>query len=165
MPQYYLTFNDVTLSAVANNFKTVAALICDDSAGYQVRVNSLRLASSNDVPKDVQIAVRFMRIDDFSAGTSGAGTSIAMAAVPKADSLATNSLARGRTGFTTEPTTYATQPLWQGEFNARGQLVREWADNDPQAPCIRRDQIGGLLATPRVAESVSVSGTIGFQLL
>lgn len=161
--KYSLSWNDVASSASDNTFQTIAAVIAADTAGDQFRVTKLVVGSSDGPPQDNIIAVRLSRIEDLSAGTVGVRTLVASADIEKKDSLSADCPVSGAHTYTTEPTAYATRPLYAMEFNDRTGLIQEWDPDD--APVFRRDQVAGLLIAPRQAVPVRTSGVIEFEIL
>jgi hypothetical protein len=160
MSFYKLVFDDQASGAVADTFKTVAALIAADTAGYRCRIRSLQIGPADDTPSDANIAVRLNCTDNAGAGTPGA--SISGANIPKTDPDSVDSVISGATGYTVEPTTYATQPLWQMDMNVRGGFIKEW--DIESAPVVARNTTLGLLIAPRAASAQNVSGTIEFEV-
>ena len=56
---------------------------------------------------------------------------------------------------------YETEPLWKGEINAHGGAIKFWSEED--APEIGLDALLGLLAAPRTAAAVKLSGTLTYE--
>ena len=156
-----LAFSDVASGAVADTFKTIAAMVCADSAENRVRLRSLNLGPTDDAPVDLNLGVRILRIADVSAGTSGTYSSVSTSSIAKVNSFQTNSLASGRIDYSAEPTTYETEPLWEHSFNARGGFIKEWSREG--GPVIEADQLLGVLVAPRTASAIRVSGTLEFE--
>lgn len=162
MPCYKMTFDNVATGAVADTFTTLAAIVAADTAGYRARLLSLTIGPADDAPVDKNVAVKLCRVDDVSAGGAGTATTVSGANMAKADSESAASVISGGHTYTVEPTTYGTYPLWVGAFNARGGLVKHWDRED--APVIQRDQLLGLLAAPRDAAAITLSGTMEFEV-
>jgi len=164
MPRYALPFENISTSASASTYKTLAALLLADTAGLRIRLRSLAIAAAA-TPTDATLAVQLKRVADVSAG--GAGTpnaTITTANIPKADANQANSPASGGTDYLTggvEPSTYETNALFQMEFNSRGGLIKEWPPSE--GPMLNADQLLGLLVTNRAAAAVAVSGTLEFE--
>jgi len=160
--RFTVSFEDLATSASADTFITLAALICADTAGLRARLRKLTISFADDTPQNANAAFQIKRIADVSAGTAGtAGTTIGTSSVPKVDDQSADSPASAKLAYSAEPTTYETYPLWRGEGNALGGVIREWGERD--APTIQRDQHLGLLAAPRAASALRISGTLEFE--
>jgi len=159
--RYAVHFTDVPSGAVADTFKTIAALIAADTAGYRCRLRSLQVGPADDAPADLNVALQLQRVDDVSAG--GAGTANSNPTPVPKDSLARAAVISAGEDYVTggvEPTTYG-NPLWQIDINRRNSVIKEWGVED--APVINRDQLLGLLAAPRTAAAVRLSGALEFE--
>ena len=159
---FSLTFDAVDTGAAADTFKTIAALIAADTAGFRCRLRSLSIGCSEDAPVDEPMAVQLKRVSDVSAG--GAGTADSNPTPAPRDTLQVASIITTGEDYITggvEPTAYATEPVWAFEFNLRNSFIKHWEPDD--APIINRDQLLGLLATPRNATARELSGTLEFE--
>ncbi len=151
-------FDNVASGAVADTYKTLAALVAADTAGYRCRLRSLTVGPADDAPADLNVSLKINRVDDVSAG--GAGTATAVTPAPK-DSLSRAAVITAGKAHSAEPTTYNTVPLWECEINLRNSLIKEWGADD--APVINRDQLLGLLVAPRTAAAATLSGVLEFE--
>jgi len=157
MSQFVVPFDDLSTGAVADTFKTMAAVQAADTAGYRCRIRKITVGPAADTPVDRNVAIILQRVDDVSAGGSGTKT----AATPtQKDSLSAAAVCAGGVNYTAEPTVYGTD-LFAIEMNLRNSLVMEWTPED--APIVNRDQLIGLLVAPRSANAESVSGCIEFE--
>lgn len=159
--RYTLTFSDVATGATADTFKTLAALIVADTAGYRCRIRSIAIGPADDTPQDKSVAIKLARIADVSAGGAGTKTAVAAGNLGKKDPGAADSIISGGRNYTAEPTAYETEPIWQCDVNCRGGLIKEWSAED--APIATADMLLGLLAAPRDASAKQLSGTIEFE--
>jgi hypothetical protein len=157
--RYVLPFSDLATGASADTFKTLVALVLANTAGHRFRVRALSVGPSDDAPDDKNVAVRLARTDNTGAATGG--SAVTAANIPKKDSLSRDTVATAVRGPTAEPTTYETEPVYQMDFNIRGGLLKEWSDID--APIVNRNQTLGLLAAPRAAAAVRLSGSIEIE--
>jgi len=154
---YTVPFEEVVTSAVINTYKTIAAIVAGDTAGYRARLRELTLGCSDDSPADRALSVLLKRIDDLSGG--GAGTTTAVTPVPR-DSLGRAAVITAAKNYTDEPTVYGNQ-LWELELNLRISLFHEWPQD--LAPIVNRDQLLGLLCAPRTANAATLSGSLVFE--
>jgi len=162
MPSYKMTFDAIATGAVADTYKTLCAIVAADTAGHRARVMSITIGPADEAPVDKNVAVKLARVDDVSAGGAGTpGASVSGANMGKVDSESVASTITGGRAYSAEPTVYGTEPLWAGAFNARGGIIKHWDRED--APVIQRDQLIGLLAAPRDANAITLSGTIEFE--
>jgi len=162
MGVYSLTFNDVDSGAVADTFKTMAALIVPDTAGNRFRLLGFNLGCAENSPVDEIMAVKLHRIADVSAGTAGtAGSTVSAANMAKFDPGSVASIISGKLNYSAEPTAYETEPLWFGEFNLRGVLQWQFLD---KPPIFTQDSHLGLLASPRTATARKLTGTLIYEV-
>ncbi len=160
--KFTLPFEDIATGAVADVFKTLAALEIPDSLGNRIRVRSLIVGFAKDTPDDQPIAIVMSRIADRSAGTAGSSTAVTTANIPKKDPDSIDSLVAGERNYTVEPTTFETENIFADEINDRGGIIKEW--DEEGAPKFTRDQLCAVRAAPRRALAASVTGTIEFEL-
>lgn len=163
MPHFSLPFEDVATGAVADVFKTLAALIVADTQGHRCRVRGLHVGPSDDTALDFNIAVRLSRILDVSAGSAGTSTPVTTALMPKHDPGSVDSLVSGGLNFTGEPSTYEARDLYVNGFNMRGGLINERFDEDEKYVATR-DMIIALRFAPRTGTVMRVSGVILFEV-
>ena len=158
---FTVDFDDVATSGTINTFKTMAALVAADTAGYRCRLRKLCVGPADDAPADLNVALQLQRVDDVSAG--GAGTADSTRTPVPHDSLSRLAVITAGEDYVTggvEPTPYG-NPLWQIELNRRNSLIVEWGEEE--APVINRDQLLGLLAAPRTAAAANLSGSLTFE--
>ena len=159
--KFSLPFNDIATGAVADTFKTMAAIIVANTAGHRVRVTSLCCGPSDDAPGDRNIAIQLKRIASIAAGTAGtAGTTLTSAQVPKKETASRDTIVTAKLDYSVAPTTYETYPVFEMEFNDRGGFIKEFGDD---GPVFEKDQLCGILASPRTAAAVRISGNIEFE--
>lgn len=159
MAFWTIPFNNVSTGNNADTADTMVSAIVPDTAGSRIRVRAISIGAATDSPTDVPFGVKLQRIADVSAGAAGtAGSSITAANIPKHDSLQADAPCSAGIAYTAEPTTYETHALWQTEMNARDSLIKEWLPDE--APVASRDQLMGLLVTPRTAVALIVSGSM-----
>lgn len=161
---YRLPFDDIVTGAVADTFKTLAAILVADTAGHRVRLRNLIVGFAQDTPPDVPVALKIGRIADASAGTAGtAGNTVSTANMPKVDPGSIACLMTGPRAYSVEPTAYETEPLWSDDLNAHNGIIMPWPDPD-ERPRATQDMLIALLAAPRTAVAVAVSGTLEFEM-
>jgi len=164
MAFYTMTFDNVSTNNAADAYKTIAALIVADTAGHRMRLRALHVGPADDTPQDKNYTVQVKRIGDVSEG--GAGTApedVAAADMGKKDPDSVASIISGKRGlFTAEPTVYDAEPLFMKGVNGRGSFIKEWSAEE--APVATRDQLLGVLATPRSAAALQVSGAMDFEV-
>ena len=162
-PRYSVSWNDVAGGAIAETYKTQAAMLVADTAGLRARLIGFGIGVSDDAPTDKPLSCRINRIDDISAGGAGVRTSIAVGDVFKwGSSRQPNSPASGEITFTTEPTVYIASPNFgpQWEINDRGLLMLPGSF----APiACEQDQLVGLLLAPRNAVAIRTSGFLMWE--
>lgn len=158
---YSLIFNDLPTGVVADVFTTLASLIVADTTGHRLRVRSLSIGPADDTPPDVNVAVQLARIADVSAGTAGTKTAVTTGNMAKKDPSNVDSIVSGGRAYSVEPTTYETEPLYQEDINAHGGFIKEWGVDD--APVAGQDMLIAVIAAPRTAAAVRLSGTIEFE--
>lgn len=162
----YLHFSDETTGAVADTYKTLVAIIAADTAGHRAALLSLNVGCSDNAPVDETFGCQIQIVKDVSAGGSGTSSiSVTAAQMARADWGEIDGVITGKIDFVgggVEPTTYdSSYPLFNHEFNTRGGFFKEWTFET--APKIGRDQLLGVLFTPRVATARNLSGSITFQ--
>ena len=158
---YSLTFNDVATGAAADTFKTLAALIAADTAGHRCRLRALNVGPADDGPSDLNVELKIARIADVSAGGAGTTTAVTAANMGRPESVQRDGVITGGRNYTVEPTAYETEPLWTHGMNIRGGFFKEWGVEE--APVLETDQILGLLAAPRSAAAIRLSGTLIYE--
>lgn len=165
--QYSIPFK-VTSGASAGTYKTVAALPIPNTAGLRLRVRSLTIGPADAAPNDRNFNVALRRIASVSSGAnSTTGTAITAVNLPKKDTGQRNifALADGTnvayTNYTTEPTTYESNPVWQDDYNDRGGIIKEWDERG--APKFLANQLVGVCIAPRAAFTGEVSGTLEIE--
>jgi hypothetical protein len=158
--QYSLPFNNISTGAVADTFKSIAALIVANTVGHRARIRKLTVGFADDAPADRNVSIRLHRTNNATAGT--AGSTITTAAMPKKDSNSIDSLMSAGLNYSAEPTTFETHPVWQDELNDRNGLVVEW--DEEQAPKVTQNQTMGFTAAPRAAFASILSGTVEFEI-
>jgi hypothetical protein len=158
MPFYTIPFKDIATGAVADTFKTIAALELGDAQENRYRLRKLVVGPSDAAPGDVNVSLSIKRINDVSAGGVGtAGTTITAANLPCVDNECTPAVGlEANINYSAEPTTYETHELWHAGMNGRGALIENWAPEE--APVVKRDQLLGLLAAPQGAAAFTMSG-------
>ncbi len=163
MPFIKVPFKDVATGAVADTFKTIAALEIADNQENRYRLRKIVVGPADGTPQDANVSLSIKRINDVSAGGVGtAGTTIAAAAIPMADDKQTPPVdLEANSNYSAEPTAYETHEQWHGAFNGRGALIENFAPND--APVVKRDQVLGLLAAPQTAAVFTLSGCLTFE--
>lgn len=157
--RYAITFTDLASGSAADTFKTLLTLILANTAGHRFRVRSLQVGPADDAPADLNVAVRLARTDNSGAASGGSG--VTAANIAKKDSLSRDTVATAHRGPTAEPTAYETEAAYQMDFNIRSGLMKEWTELD--APVVNRNQTLGLLAAPRTAAAIRLSGTIEYE--
>ena len=159
--KYSIPFDDIPTGAVADGYKTIAAIVVPNTAGARVRLTAVEVGPADDTPADRNLAVKIARVAAITSGTPGtAGTTIAAGSVPKKETRSRDSLCSGKLNYSAEPTTYETYPVFQLAVNDRGLFVKEFGDD---GPVFELDQLCGLLAAPRAAAASRVSGTLEFE--
>ncbi|MEK6798959.1 MAG: hypothetical protein AABZ12_08355 [Planctomycetota bacterium] len=159
--RYTLPFDDVSTGAVADTYKTIAALIVANTAGHRCRVRKISVGFSDNAPADRNVGLRLQRIASLAtAGTPG--STLSGANMPKKDTGSIDSLVTGARNYSVEPTTFETEPLWEMDINDRSGLVMEWGEEE--APRAIQNQYLCVRAAPRAAAASALSGTIEFEL-
>lgn len=155
---YTVPFDDVATGAVADTYKTMATIIVPDTtAGHRVRLRKLWLGPADNAPADLNLAIEIARIADFSVGTAGtAGTTITSTNMPKIDPGSVDAIFSAKIDYTAEPTAYEANPVWQGAMNIRAAMSEAFGEDE--APVAIRDQVLGILAAPRTAQAIRISG-------
>ena len=163
MPVIKIPFKDVATGAVADTYKTIAALEIADNQENRYRLTKIVVGPADSTPQDANVSLSIKRINDVSAGGVGtAGTTIAAAAIPMADDKQTPPVdLEGNSNYSAEPTAYEANEQWHGAMNGRGALIENLAPND--APVVKRDQLLGLLAAPQTAAAMTLSGCLTFE--
>ena len=159
--RYVLTFTDVATGAVADTYKTLAALLAADVAGNQCRLLALNIGPSDDAPADVNVGIQIKRIADISAGGAGTKTAVSAANMGRPYVDTRDGVITGGRNYTVEPTAYETEPLFAMDFNLRGGFFKEWTAES--APVIKQDMLLGLLAAPRTAAAAKLSGSLEYE--
>jgi len=150
--QYLLPAADIATAAVADTFKTIAALRIPDTTGLRGKLMRLLVSFADDAAADQMVAVQVKRIADVSAGSAGTATSVTLA---KRDPGSAASRLQAYRNFTVEPTTYETEPLYCVELNSRAGVHDLWLPDD--ALVATQDMMLGILMAPRAAEARQVT--------
>ena len=161
--RFKVEFDDISSGAVADTYKTIAAIRAADTAGYRCFVSGLIIGPSEDAPADLNYSARLMRVDDVSAGS--AGTAGSSPTPEKVDSLSRAAVITAGLDYITggaEPSTYSTTGMFQLPLNRRNSFEGIWPTYDLSPMIVNRDQLAGLLVAPRTAAAVAVSGVIEF---
>lgn len=150
-------------AAVANTFKTAAAVIVPDAALVRARITGFHVATSDPTPVDASVMIQLARILDLSAG--GAGTkavTIAASSIPKNDPAGPDSTCSGGAEYSVEPTAYESNPYKQIGMNGRGIV---WSLEEGEDPLIgTQDMLLGLLVAPRSTTVVKLTGYLEFEV-
>lgn len=151
MAFYTIPFSDIASDAAADTWKTIAALEVGDSQENRFRLRELMIGPGDTTPLDENLQVKINRINDLSAGSVGtAGTTIAAANISPVDAKCAPVVdCEANINYSAEPTTYNTNALWQGAFNLRGALIKQWEPD--AAPSAFRDQLLAVLVAPEDA--------------
>jgi len=160
MPSFKITFDDFA-SGVTDAYKTAAAVVANDDDKARFRIRSIDVGPSDDVPPDANLSVILNRIADLSAGTVGVSTGITAANLQRSNVNSQDPLATGETDYSTEPTTFETDPVWQMDINAHAGLPKFF--DKKTAPVINRDQLIGIRVASRTGTAIKCSGTIEFE--
>lgn len=160
--KFSLPFEDIATGAVADIFKTLAALKVPDVVGNRCRVRALIIGFSKPSPDDQPVAIVMSRIADRSAGASGTSTAVTAANMPKKDPDSIDSLVTGERDYSVEPSSFAAENIFADEINDRGGIIKEW--DEEGAPKFTRDQLCAIRAAPRRALAAEVTGTIEFEI-
>ncbi len=167
MPHFSLPFEQIATGSTADVYKTMAALIVDDTQGHRIRVRGIHVYPADPNPLAHNIGVHLDRILDLSAGSAGTpGTTpdpVAKADMPHHDPGSVDSLVAGERDYTAEPTTFQTESLFVGGFHMNGGLINERFDEDEKYVCTR-DMLIALRCAPRAAVTLTVSGVILFEV-
>ena len=163
MPFYKVPFKDVETGAVADTYMTVCSIIVADTAGHRCRLRSLQVGPSAATPTDLNVDIVVGRIADVSAGAAGTpGDTVSAANTPKVDPGSVASLMTSGRDYSVEPTAYETEYLWEVGVNSRGLFIKEWAAID--AIVATQDMLLGILAAPRAATLVAITGSIEYEV-
>jgi hypothetical protein len=159
---YYVNVKNVLTGAVADTYKTMIAVIVDATLGHRFRLRKAWGGCSEDSPPDLQIAVDVGRIEDFSAGGVGSGSTLVdKPNIARRETAGPQSDMQARTVYTGEPTTYDVEALFALEFNGRGGFVKEWSPDE--APVFVNDQVMGLRFAPRTAVARTITAGVIFE--
>ena len=159
--RYVLEFDDVVTSAVADSFKTVAAIIASNTAGHRARIRKLDLGPADDSPQAAIGAVRIRRCTDQTANGGTAGSSVSAANMQRPDPNQRDGVITGGTNYSAEPT-YTGDAIWLIGYHGHGGVMKEWPDDD-SAPAMDQNHLLGIEVAPRAASQLRVSGTIEFE--
>lgn len=160
---YTAYFENISSGAVADTPKTLIALRAADTLGYRFRILSVYVGPADDTAADLNVELQLKRVDDVSTGS--AGTPNATPTPVPQDSLTMASVITCGTDYVTggaEPATY-TNPVWGIAMNRRNSFPDVLHENDPRVPVANRDQLIGLLATPRTGAAAVLSGYITYK--
>lgn len=167
MPNFSLPFEALATGVTLDVYKTMAALIVDDTQGHRIRVRGFHAFAADPNPLDHNMGVRLDRIADLSAGSEGTpGGSpdpVAKADMPHHDPGSVDSLVAGERNYSVEPAAFETEPLYVGGFHMRGGLINERFDDDEKYVCTR-DMLIALRFAPRASVEMLVSGVILFEV-
>jgi len=140
----------------------MGAIQTDNAAGSRIRLREIDIGPSDDTPVDVNVALQLKRIKDVSVGGAGTATTVAKTeSHVHRDDQSQDAPAVGKHSYTSEPTVYETEVIWQAEINAHGGVQKYW--DEDEAPEIGMDALLGLLAAPRTAAAVRLSGTLTYE--
>lgn len=153
---FAVSFRNVLGDAVEDADTTIAAVFTADTAGHRCRIREIAVGFSDDAPADLNMGIALKRTSNVGAGTCTAFTPVPM------DALSLASIVSGGVNYTAEPTTYG-NALWAIELHRQNSLIKEWASDDPSAPVCNRNELIGLITTPRTAAAASMSGHIIFE--
>ncbi len=154
--KFTLSFRNIAGDATGDADTTIAAVFTADTLGHRCRIREIALGFSDDAPADLNMGVSLQR-----TGNAGAGTAASSPTPEKLDSLSLASIVSAGVDYTAEPTTYGTNPLWAIELHRQNSLIQQWASED--APICGRNELIGLVTTPRTAAAGSMSGHIIFE--
>jgi len=161
MPRYSMTWDNIASGAVADTYRTVAALIVPDTAGNRFRLLSLAVGFSDDSPVDLHAGVMINRTDGTANGT--AGSSITGANMPKKDPDSVDSIITGGLNYSGgEPTEYEDEEIWGIGLYGKSGFIKEWSELD--APIVTQDLVLGVLVCPRTAAAVTTTGSMEFEV-
>lgn len=128
MSRFNLKVNGLVTSATANTKLTLLALKFPNTLGMRGRLRRLVLAGGGGAPQDMQLSAEVRRSGNTTDGTS---TVVATSTIGKADPLSKASdVSAIGSNFTAEPTTIEGATIAGGSFNARGQLILEWYNDE-----------------------------------
>lgn len=151
---FTVSFRNVAGDASADADTTIAAVFTADTLGHRCRIREISLGFSDDAPADLNMGVSLQRTSNVGAGTKTAFTPIPL------DALSLAAIVSGGVDYTAEPTTYG-NPLWAMELHRQNTLLKEWGPED--APICNRNELVGLVTTPRTAAAAVMSGHIVFE--
>jgi hypothetical protein len=138
--------------AVINTDTTIAAVFTADTAGHRCRILEIALGFSDDAPADLNMGVAIKRTSNVGAGTKTSFTPMPF------DSLSLASIISAGVDYTVEPTTYG-NAIMAIELHRQNSLL--WV---PPAELIcGRNELIGLITTPRTAAAGVMSGHIIFE--
>lgn len=156
---YVLSLDDIASLAGSDVYTTIGSIIVPDTAGVRARIRMLSIGPSDDAPGDLNLSLKIARIADVSVGGAGTLTAVSAGNMGKLDPDQTDAPFSGGVAYTAEPTTYeSSEPLWMGSMNDRGGIQMYWDAND--APRATRDMLIGLLAAPRTAQAIKITGSM-----
>ena len=151
---FTVPFRNVLGDAVADTDTTIAAVFTADTLGHRCRIREIALGFADDAPADLNMGLALKRADNTTAGTSTSVTP------EKCDSLSLASIISGAKDYTVEPTTYGLS-LWAIELHRQNTVLEKWSAED--APICGRNELIGLITTPRTAAAGTMSGYIKFE--
>ena len=154
--RYAVTATNVASGAVADTFKTLAAVIAADTAGHRARLVSLAAGTADDTPQDKNVCVRLIRTDNTAAGTPGSSPTPA-----KLDTDSRASVLTAGINYSAEPTSLESTPVFAVDFNLRGGLLKEWAPDD--APVLNKNQTLCVQAAPRTPNAATLTITLVYE--
>ena len=123
---FALGLDGLATGTVAGTFTALIGIKMADTLGHRGRVRSINIGGDGNAPQDLQVTVRLQVSDNTGDGTS----TDASGSVAKKDpySVATRAAAVGKQ-YSAPPTTLG-RIVWEGAFNTRGVLIKEWYDPD-----------------------------------
>ena len=123
---FALGLDGLATGVVPGTFLSLIGIKMADTLGHRGRVRSINVGGDGNAPQDLQVTVRLQVSDNTGDGTA----TDAAASVAKKDpySVATRAAAVYKQ-YTVEPTTVG-RVVWEGAFNSRGVLIKEWYDPD-----------------------------------
>lgn len=159
--RYTIPFENLSTGAVADTFKTMAALIMPTAGGTaRAAITGIRVACGDATPTDLTLVCRIRRVLSGS-GKGTAGASITAANMPKKDNLSQDAPFTAGTNYTVEPT-YDAKTLWEFTMNTRSGCIEQLP---PNLEIIGNyDQVLGLEIAPRSAAARVVSGSLDIEL-
>lgn len=157
---YTVPFPAVTISAVANTFKTVVEIIVPATA--RCSIVRVCVGPADATPLDMNVVVKLNR-NSGALGTGG--TAIAAANIPKSDPAGRDALCSARIAPGGEPATYETYGEMILGYNDRGGIDHPFMSEDQEPKAVGGATVSfGLQATSMIAGTARVlSGYVAFR--